>query len=98
MLRKRQVPVIGNGAGIWSFLHVQDAASAAVAGLESRATGVFNIVDDEPAPVSESLPALAAEVGAKSPPRAPACLARLPPRGPPAPLPPPSPRPPTPYP
>src|SRR5258708_38716220 len=77
MLRKRQVPVIGNGAGIGSFLHVQDAASAAVAALESRATGVFNIVDDEPAPVSEWLPALAAEIGAKSPLRIPAWLARL---------------------
>jgi len=77
MLRKRQVPVIGNGAGIWSFLHVQDAASAAVAALESRATGVFNIVDDEPAPISEWLPALAAEIGAKSPLRIPAWLGRL---------------------
>jgi nucleoside-diphosphate-sugar epimerase len=77
MLRRRQVPVIGNGAGIWSFLHVQDAASAAVAALDRGAAGVYNIVDDEPAPVSEWLPVLAAAVGAKPPHRIPAWLGRL---------------------
>jgi nucleoside-diphosphate-sugar epimerase len=77
MLRRRQVPVIGNGAGIWSFLHVQDAASAAVAALDRGAAGVFNIVDDEPAQVSEWLPVLAARVGAKPPLRLPAWLGRL---------------------
>jgi nucleoside-diphosphate-sugar epimerase len=77
MLKRRQVPVIGNGAGIWSFLHVQDAASAAVAALDRGAAGVYNIVDDEPAPVSEWLPVLAAAVGAKPPHRIPAWLGRL---------------------
>jgi nucleoside-diphosphate-sugar epimerase len=77
MLRRRQVPVIGNGAGIWSFLHVQDAASAAVAALERGTARVYNIVDDEPAPVREWLPVLAAAVGAKPPLRLPAWLGRL---------------------
>jgi nucleoside-diphosphate-sugar epimerase len=76
LLKRRQVPMIGNAAGIWSFLHVQDAASAAVAALDHGA-GVYNIVDDEPAPVSEWLPVLAAAVGAKPPLRLPAWLGRL---------------------
>jgi nucleoside-diphosphate-sugar epimerase len=77
MLKRRQVPVIGNGAGIWSFLHVQDAASAAVAALDRGAAGVYNIVDDEPAPVGEWLPVLAAAVGAKPPLRIPVWLGRV---------------------
>ena len=76
-LRKRQVPVIGDGAGIWSFLHVQDAASAAVAALGDVPAGVYNVTDDEPAPVSQWLPVLAAAVGAKPPLRLPAWLGRL---------------------
>ena len=77
MLRKRQVPVIGDGAGIWSFLHVQDAASAAVAALGDVPSGVYNVTDDEPAPVSQWLPVLAAAVGARPPRRVPAWLGRL---------------------
>ena len=77
MLRKRQVPVIGGGTGIWSFLHVQDAASSAVAALGGAPPGVYNVTDDEPAPVSQWLPALAAAVGAKPPLRVPAWLGRL---------------------
>ena len=77
MLKRRQVPVIGTGAGIWSFLHVQDAAGAAVAALDRGAVGVYNIVDDEPAPVNQWLPVLAAVVGAKPPIRLPAWLGRL---------------------
>jgi nucleoside-diphosphate-sugar epimerase len=77
MLRKRQVPVIGDGAGVWSFLHVQDAASAAVAALGDVPPGVYNVTDDEPAPVSQWLPVLAAAVGAKPPLRVPAWLGRL---------------------
>ncbi len=77
MLRKRQVPVIGDGAGVWSFLHVQDAASAAVAALGDVPSGVYNVTDDEPAPVSQWLPVLAAAVGAKPPRRVPAWLGRL---------------------
>lgn len=76
MIKRRQVPVIGNGAGIWPWVHVQDAASAAVAALE-RGTGIYNIVDDDPAPVSDWLPALAAAVGAKKPFKVPAWLGRL---------------------
>jgi nucleoside-diphosphate-sugar epimerase len=77
ILKKRQVPIIGNGAGVWSFLHVQDAASAAVAALGNAAPGVYNVTDDEPARVSEWLPALAAAVGAKPPLRVPAWIGRL---------------------
>jgi 2-alkyl-3-oxoalkanoate reductase len=76
-VRRRRFPVVGTGAGIWSFLHIEDAASATVAALESEGAGVFNVVDDEPAPVADWLPALAAAVGAKPPLRVPAILGRL---------------------
>jgi nucleoside-diphosphate-sugar epimerase len=76
MIKKRQVPIVGKGTGVWSFTHVQDAASAAVAALD-RAEGIYAIVDDEPAPVSEWLPFLAAAVGAKKPLRLPVWLGRL---------------------
>jgi nucleoside-diphosphate-sugar epimerase len=76
LVRKRGIPVIGDGAGVSSWLHVDDAASAAVAAIERGARGIFNIVDDEPAPVSEWLPALAAAVGARPPRRLPVWLAR----------------------
>jgi nucleoside-diphosphate-sugar epimerase len=76
MIKRRQVPIIGNGAGIWSWIHVQDAASAAVAALD-QGDGIYNIVDDEPAPVSEWLPFLASAVGARKPFRLPAWLGRL---------------------
>jgi 2-alkyl-3-oxoalkanoate reductase len=77
LLRKRRVPIIGDGAGVWSWSHVDDAASATVAALDRDARGVYNVVDDEPAPVAEWLPALAAAVGAKPPRRIPVWLARL---------------------
>jgi 2-alkyl-3-oxoalkanoate reductase len=76
MIKRRQVPMIGNGAGIWSWIHVQDAASAAVAALD-RGDGVYNIVDDAPAPVSQWLPFLASAVGARKPLRLPVWLGRL---------------------
>ena len=76
-LRKRRVPVIGDGGGWWSFLHVDDAASATLAAIEGSATGVFNVVDDEPAPVHEWLPALTEAVGAKPPRRLPGWIARI---------------------
>jgi hypothetical protein len=76
-VRKRQFPVIGDGGGYTSWLHLDDAASATVLALEQRATGVFNIVDDEPAAASEWLPYLAECAGAKPPMRVPAWLARL---------------------
>jgi nucleoside-diphosphate-sugar epimerase len=77
LLRKRQFPLIGGGTGYSSWVHLEDAASAAVLAVEKRARGVFNIVDDEPAPASEWLPYLAACAGAKHPMRVPKSLARL---------------------
>lgn len=77
VLRKRRLPVIGDGAGIWSFVHVWDAAAATVLALEHGEPGVYNVVDDEPAPVSEWLPVLAEAVGAPPPRRVPMWLGRL---------------------
>jgi len=76
MVRGRRLPIVGDGAGIWSFIHIEDAAAATLAAIERGAVGVYNIVDDEPAPVSVWLPELARAVGAKPPRRAPAWLAR----------------------
>ncbi|HEX5598819.1 MAG TPA: hypothetical protein VFX61_22785 [Micromonosporaceae bacterium] len=77
LVRKRQYPVIGNGGGYSSWVHLDDAASATVLAVEQRARGVFNIVDDEPAPAGEWLPYLAACAGAKRPMQVPTGLARL---------------------
>jgi 2-alkyl-3-oxoalkanoate reductase len=77
LVRKRQFPVIGDGAGVWSWIHLDDAAAAAVAALERGSPGIYNITDDEPAPVSEWLPYLAEVIGAKSPFRIPKWLGRL---------------------
>jgi nucleoside-diphosphate-sugar epimerase len=77
LVRKRKFPLVGRGAGYFSWVHLDDAASATVLAVEQHATGVFNIVDDEPAPVSEWLPYLAACAGAKPPMRIPRWLARL---------------------
>lgn len=77
-VRRRRVPLIGGGSGLWSFIHVEDAASATVAAIERGVPGnVYNIVDDEPAPVSAWLPALATLIGARPPIRVPAWLGRL---------------------
>ena len=67
LLRKRQLPIVGGGTGIWSFVHIADAAMATVAAVEGGPAGIYNVVDDEPAPVSEFLLVLAAAVGAKRP-------------------------------
>jgi 2-alkyl-3-oxoalkanoate reductase len=67
MVKKRRLPVIGGGGGIWSFIHVSDAASAAVAAITNGSAGIYNVVDDEPARVSQWLPALAKAIGAKPP-------------------------------
>ena len=77
LVRKRQFPLVGGGTGYSSWVHVHDAASATVLAVEQQAKGVFNIVDDEPAPASEWLPYLAACAGAKPPMRVPKWLARL---------------------
>jgi len=77
LVRKRMFPLVGGGTGYFSWVHVDDAASATVLAVEQRAKGVFNIVDDEPAPVSEWLPYLAECAGARPPLRVPAWLARL---------------------
>ena len=76
LVRKRRLPIIGGGTGYFSWVHVDDAAGATVSAVEQRANGVFNIVDDEPAPVSEWLPYLALCVGAKRPLRVPKWLVR----------------------
>jgi len=76
-VRRRLFPLVGGGTGHFSWVHVDDAASATVLAVEQKAKGVFNIVDDEPAPVSEWLPYLAECAGAKPPRRVPAWLARL---------------------
>src|SRR6266511_1556585 len=77
VVRKRKLPIVGAGGGIWSWIHIDDAAAATVAALEQGAPGIYNIVDDEPAPVSEWLPYLADAVGAKPPRRVPVWLGRL---------------------
>jgi len=76
-IRRRKFPIIGGGSGVWSFVHIDDAAHATAAAVERGAPGIYNIVDDEPAPVSEWLTALARIVGAKPPFRIPAWLGRL---------------------
>jgi len=75
-IRRRRFPLIGSGEAWWSFLHIDDAAEATVAAIE-RGSGVYNIVDDDPAPVHEWLPAIANLLGAKPPIRVPAWLARI---------------------
>jgi nucleoside-diphosphate-sugar epimerase len=78
MLRKRQFPLVGNGEGVWSFLHMSDLATATLAAIEKGRPGeIYNIVDDEPAPVREWLPFLAEQVGAKPPRHIPKWLAKL---------------------
>jgi len=77
LVRKRMYPLVGGGTGYMSWVHVDDAAGATVLALEKKATGVFNIVDDEPAPVREWLPYLAQCAGARPPRRIPVWLARL---------------------
>ena len=76
-VRRRQLPIIGGGGAIWSFIHTMDAARATVAAISHGAPGVYNIVDDEPAKVSVWLPALARAIGAKPPYRIPHWLGEL---------------------
>ena len=76
-MSKRRFPVVGKGTGTFSFIHVDDAAAAIVAALERGAPGIYNVVDDEPAPLREWLPVYAEALGAKPPRRVPVWLARL---------------------
>jgi len=75
-LRKRRVPIVGPGSGVWSFIHVWDAARATVAALRREGPAVYNIVDEQPVPVAEWLPAFAQAVGAPRPLKIPTLLAR----------------------
>src|SRR4051812_24828349 len=77
LVRRRKFPLVGDGGGVWSFIHVADAAKATVAAVEHGARGVYNVVDDDPAPVAEWLPALARTLGAKKPMRVPRFIGRL---------------------
>jgi nucleoside-diphosphate-sugar epimerase len=77
LVRKRKFPLVGDGGGVWSFIHVADAAEATVAAVEHGSRGVYNVVDDDPAAVAEWLPALAQELGAKKPMRVPRFIGRL---------------------
>ncbi len=77
MVRKRQLPVVGVGTGVWSFIEITDAAGATIAAVSDGAPGVYNVVDDDLAPVAEWLPYLAKVLGAKPPLRVPAWLGRL---------------------
>lgn len=76
-VRRRRFPIVGDGDAVTSFVHVEDAASAVLAALERGAPGVYNVVDDDPAPLREWLPRYAREIGAPGPRRLPAWLARL---------------------
>jgi len=76
-IRKRRFPIVGDGGGIWSHIHIADAAAATVAAVEHGHTGIYNVVDDEPAPVREWLPVLADALHAKPPRRVPRWLGRL---------------------
>jgi 2-alkyl-3-oxoalkanoate reductase len=77
LIRKRKFPVVGSGAGVWSFIHIEDAAAATAAAIEHGERGIYNVVDDEPAPVSVWLPAAADALGAKPPRRLPRWLGRI---------------------
>ena len=76
-VRKRQFPIVGDGGGIWSWIHLDDAAAATVLTLHHDGPAIYNIVDDDPAPVRDWLPVLARALGAKPPRRVPTWLARL---------------------
>jgi 2-alkyl-3-oxoalkanoate reductase len=76
LVRKRTLPIVGDGSGVWSFVHMDDAATATIAAI-AGAPGIYNIVDDEPAAVAEWLPDLARAIGAKPPRRVPVWLGRL---------------------
>jgi nucleoside-diphosphate-sugar epimerase len=77
LIRKRKFPLVGDGGGVWSFIHIADAAEATMAAVEHGRRGVYNVVDDDPAPVAEWLPTLAQSLGAKKPMHVPRFVGRL---------------------
>jgi nucleoside-diphosphate-sugar epimerase len=77
LIRKRRLPVIGDGTGVWSFVHIDDAARATILAVRNGTPGVYNVVDDDPAPVSKWLPALAQMLHAKMPYHLPGWIGRL---------------------
>jgi nucleoside-diphosphate-sugar epimerase len=77
LVRRRKFPLVGDGGGVWSFIHIADAAEATLAAVTHGSRGVYNVVDDDPAPVAEWLPALAQKLGAKKPMRVPRFVGRL---------------------
>jgi len=77
LIRKRQWPIVGDGQGVWSFIHIEDAAEATIAAIDRGAPGIYHVVDDEPAPMAEWLPIVAARMGAKPPRRVPRWLGRM---------------------
>jgi nucleoside-diphosphate-sugar epimerase len=76
-IRKRRFPLVGDGGGVWSFVHIEDAATATAAAVDHGQPGIYNVVDDDPAPVREWLPVLASALDAKPPRRIPRWLAQL---------------------
>jgi nucleoside-diphosphate-sugar epimerase len=76
-IRKRRFPIVGDGGGVWSYVHIEDAAAATAIAVERGRPGIYNVVDDDPAPMREWLPALASALGAKPPRRMPRWLVRL---------------------
>jgi nucleoside-diphosphate-sugar epimerase len=77
LIRQGKFPLVGNAGGVWSFIHIADAAAATVAAIEHGKRGIYNIVDDDPAPVAEWLPALAQKLRAKKPMRVPRLVGRV---------------------
>jgi len=77
LIRKRKLPVVGDVSGVWSFIHVEDAVEATAIAVERGAPGIYNVVDDDPAPVAEWLPAAAEAIGAPPPRRVPRFLGRM---------------------
>jgi nucleoside-diphosphate-sugar epimerase len=77
LVRKRKFPLVGDGGGVWSFIHIADAAEATMAAVEHGSSGVYNVVDDDPAPVAEWLPVLAQKLGARKPMRVPRPVGKL---------------------
>src|SRR5215213_5335381 len=76
-IRKRRLPIVGDGSAVWSFVHVDDVAAATIAALDRGATGVYNVTDDDPAPAREWIPAYAEALGAKRPRRVPVFIVRM---------------------